>query len=92
MWTIHLNAPFRLKNFATLGAPMNGLPRMSSAIFTKAEPSDGKGNRYQNEKQNVRSFEELCGILGKEEDREDIARMVAAIHEGRLLGTERESL
>ena len=39
-----------------------------------------------------RSFEELCGVWGKEEDREDVDRMVAAIHEGRLLGTERESL
>ena len=39
-----------------------------------------------------RTFAELCGAWGKEEDREEIDRMVAAIHEGRLLGTERESL
>ena len=39
-----------------------------------------------------RSLKELCGIWDNEEDREDIDRMVAAIHEGRLLGTEREPL
>ena len=39
-----------------------------------------------------RSFEELCGVWGNEEDRADIDRMVAAIHEGRLLETKRESL
>ena len=39
-----------------------------------------------------RSFEELCGVWGNEEDQEDVDRMVAAIHEGRLLGTEREPL
>ena len=39
-----------------------------------------------------RSLRELCGIWDNEEDREDIDRMVAAIHEGRLLGTEREGL
>ena len=39
-----------------------------------------------------RSFEELCGVWGNEEDREDVDQMVAAIHEGRLLGTEREQL
>ena len=39
-----------------------------------------------------RSFEELCGVWGNEEDREDVDKMVAAIHEGRLLGTEREQL
>ena len=39
-----------------------------------------------------RSIKELCGIWDNEEDREDVARMVAAIHEGRLLGTEREQL
>ena len=39
-----------------------------------------------------RSLKELCGIWDNEEDREDIDRMVAAIREGRLLGTEREPL
>ena len=39
-----------------------------------------------------RSFEELCGVWGHEEDREDVDRMVAAIHESRLLNTEREQL
>jgi len=39
-----------------------------------------------------RSFEELCGVWSNEEDREDVDRMVAAIHEGRLLETKRESL
>ena len=29
---------------------------------------------------NKRSFEELCGVWGNEEDRADIDRMVAAIH------------
>ena len=44
------------------------------------------------EQKTKRSFEELCGVWGNEEDREDIDRMVEAIHESRLLGTERESL
>ena len=35
-----------------------------------------------------RSLRELCGIWDNEEDCEDIDRMVAAIHEGRLLGRE----
>ena len=39
-----------------------------------------------------RSFEELCGVWGSEEDRDDVDRMVAAIHESRLLGTKREPL
>ena len=39
-----------------------------------------------------RSFEELCGVWGNDEDREDVDRMVAAIHESRLLGTKREPL
>jgi hypothetical protein len=39
-----------------------------------------------------RAFKEICGVWGKEEEREDVDRMVAAIHEGRLLGTEREAL
>ena len=39
-----------------------------------------------------RSFEELCGVWGNEEDRDDVDRMVAAIHESRLLGTKREPL
>ena len=39
-----------------------------------------------------RSFEELCGVWGNEEDREDVDRMVAAIHESRLLETKREPL
>ena len=39
-----------------------------------------------------RSFEELCGAWGNEEDREDIDRMVAAIYESRSLRTEREPL
>ena len=39
-----------------------------------------------------RSLRELCGIWDNEEDREDIDRMVAAIHEGRLLGREIEPL
>jgi hypothetical protein len=44
------------------------------------------------EQRHRRSFEELCGVWGNEEDCEDVDRMVAAIHEGRLLGTEREPL
>ena len=39
-----------------------------------------------------RSFEELCGVWGNEEDREDVDRMVAAIHESRLLETKRQPL
>ena len=39
-----------------------------------------------------RSFEELYSVWGNEDDREDVERMVAAIHEGRLLETEREAL
>ena len=39
-----------------------------------------------------RSFEELCGVWGNEEDCDDVDRMVAAIHESRLLGTKREPL
>ena len=52
----------------------------------------GREREPLSERKTKRSFEELCGAWGKEEDREDIARMVAAIHEGRLLGTERETL
>jgi hypothetical protein len=47
---------------------------------------------YEARTAGICSFEELCGVWGKEEDREDVDRMVAAIHEGRLLGTEREPL
>ena len=39
-----------------------------------------------------RTFEELCGVWDTEDRREDTERMVQAIHEGRLLGTEREPL
>jgi hypothetical protein len=39
-----------------------------------------------------RSFEELCGVWDKKEEWEDVDRMVAAIHENRLQGTEREAL
>ncbi len=39
-----------------------------------------------------RTFEELCGVWDTEERREDTERMVQAIHEGRMLGTEREPL
>jgi len=39
-----------------------------------------------------RSFEELCGVWGNEEDREDVDRMVTAIHESRLLEMKREPL
>jgi len=47
--------------------------------------------------QNVKPKRELrsdriCGAWGEKEDREDIDRIVAAIHEGRLLGTERKPL
>jgi hypothetical protein len=53
--------------------------------------TDDGGNSMKDSSRK-RSFEELCGVWGKEEDREDIDQMVAAIHEGRLLGTEREPL
>ncbi len=39
-----------------------------------------------------RTFEELCGIWDTPERRADTERMVQAIHEGRLIGTEREPL
>ena len=45
-----------------------------------------------NDQPRKRSFEELCGVWGNEEDRDDVDRMVAAIHESRLFGTKREPL
>jgi len=37
-----------------------------------------------------RSAEELCGVWGNEEDRTDVNRMVAAIHENCTIGREKE--
>ena len=36
------------------------------------------------------SLDELCGAWGNEEDRDDVDRMVAAIHEGRIIGQEKD--
>jgi len=47
---------------------------------------------YESRTIGKRSFEELCGVWSGEENDEDVDRMVAAIHEGRLLGTEQETL
>ena len=70
----------------------------SGVITLPSLPSDFYGEEVvvnvdlPSERKPKRSFEKLCGVWGNEEDREDIDRMVAAIRESRLLGTERETL